>query len=141
MIMSRRRIRAIVRKELREYRRNRSIVVTMAIFPLIFLIQPLGVVLLAPESSSTSLGQMHLLLYMLAIPVLVPAAVAASAVAGEREQGSLEPVFERGLDPAQRTQLGAHYTSRDDIHARVVAAAHDAEAAGSEAGASSAVLW
>ena len=93
MIMSRRRIRAIVRKELREYRRNRSIVVTMAIFPLIFLIQPLVVVLLAPESSSTSLGQMHLLLYMLAIPVLVPAAVAASAVAGEREQGSLEPVL------------------------------------------------
>src|ERR1019366_7159522 len=24
-------------------------------------------------------------------------------------------LFERGLDPAQRAQLGAHYTSRDDI--------------------------
>lgn len=93
MRMSGRRIRAIVRKELREYRRNRSVVATMAIFPLIFLIQPLFVVLLAPESSSAALGQMHLLLYMLAIPVLVPAAVAASAVAGERQQGSLEPVL------------------------------------------------
>ena len=93
MSMSGRRIRAIVRKELREYRRNRSVVVTMAIFPLIFLIQPLVVVLRAPESSSATLGQMHLLLYMLAIPVLVPAAVAASAVAGERQQGSLEPVL------------------------------------------------
>jgi ABC-type Na+ efflux pump permease subunit len=93
MSMSGRRIRAIVRKELREYRRNRSVVATMAIFPLIFLIQPLFVVLLAPESSSAALGQMHLLLYMLAIPVLVPAAVAASAVAGERQQGSLEPVL------------------------------------------------
>jgi ABC-type Na+ efflux pump permease subunit len=93
MSMSGRRIRAIVRKELREYRRNRSVVVTMAIFPLIFLIQPLFVVLRAPESSSATLGQMHLLLYMLAIPVLVPATVAASAIAGERQQGSLEPAL------------------------------------------------
>jgi len=93
MSLSGRRVRAIVRKELRDYRRNRSLVVTMAIFPLIFLIQPLIVVLRTPESSSATLGQMHLLLYMLAIPVLVPAAVAASAVAGERQQGSLEPVL------------------------------------------------
>ena len=93
MRLSLRRIRAIVRKELREYRRNRSVVVTMAIFPLIFLIQPLVVVLRAPESSSAELGQMHLLLYMLAVPVLVPAAMAASAIAGERQQGSLEPVL------------------------------------------------
>lgn len=93
MTMSWRRIRAISRKELREYRRNRSVVVTMAIFPLIFLIQPLFVVLAAPGSSSAALGQMHVLLYMLAIPVLVPAAVASSAVASERQQGSLEPVL------------------------------------------------
>jgi ABC-type transport system involved in multi-copper enzyme maturation permease subunit len=90
MSLSWRRIRAIERKELREYRRNRSVVVTMAIFPLIFLIQPLIVLLRVPESSSASLGQMHLLLYMLAIPVLVPATVAATAVTGERQQGTLE---------------------------------------------------
>jgi len=88
-----RRVRAIVRKELREFRRNRSLVVTMAIFPLIFLIQPLVAVLLASASESTSLSTRHLLLYMLAIPVLVPAMVAASGVAGERQQGSLEPVL------------------------------------------------
>ena len=41
MSVSRRRVRAIFRKELREYRRNRSIVAAMAILPLIFLIQPL----------------------------------------------------------------------------------------------------
>jgi len=93
MSMSRRRIRAIVRKEIREYRRNRSVVVTMAIFPLIFLIQPLIIVLRLTESSSAALGQMHLLLYMLAIPLLTPAAVASTAVAGERQQGSLEPVL------------------------------------------------
>ena len=93
MSISTRRVRAIVRKELREYRRNRSVIATMAIFPLIFLIQPLVVVLRASSSSSAALSQMHVLLYMLAIPVLVPASVAASAVAGERLQGSLEPAL------------------------------------------------
>ncbi len=39
---------------------------------------------------------------------------------GRLDWGRIEPaifgtLFERGLDPAQRTQLGAHYTSRDDI--------------------------
>jgi len=93
MRLSRRRVLAIVRKDLREYRRNRSLLVTMAIFPLIFLIQPLVVVFLAPNSTSTYLTHLHLLLYMLAIPVLVPAAIAAAAVVGERQQGTLEPVL------------------------------------------------
>ena len=43
MSVSRRRVRAIFRKELREYRRNRTIVTGMAILPLLFLIQPLVV--------------------------------------------------------------------------------------------------
>jgi hypothetical protein len=39
---------------------------------------------------------------------------------GRLDWGQIEPaifgtLFERGLDPAQRAQLGAHYTSRDDI--------------------------
>ena len=39
---------------------------------------------------------------------------------GRLDWGRVEPaifgtLFERGLDPAQRTQLGAHYTSREDI--------------------------
>ena len=34
------RVRAVVRKELRDYRRKRSIVVTMAILPLLFLLEP-----------------------------------------------------------------------------------------------------
>lgn len=93
MTLSWRRIRAIVLKEFREYRRNRSIVATMAIFPLIFLIQPVVVVNRLSASSSAALGQGHLLLYMLAIPIFTPAMLAAYAVAGERAQGSLEPVL------------------------------------------------
>jgi ABC-2 type transport system permease protein len=88
-----RRVRAILRKEFREYRRNPSVVVAVAIFPIIFLIQPLAIVFVAPSSSSDALGQDHLLLYMLAIPVLAPAMLAAFAVAGERQQGTLEPVL------------------------------------------------
>jgi ABC-type transport system involved in multi-copper enzyme maturation permease subunit len=93
MSISVRRVRAILRKEFREYRRNTSIVVAVAIFPLIFLIQPLVIVFVAPSSASDVVGQDHLLLYMLAIPVLAPAMLAAYAVAGERQQGTLEPVL------------------------------------------------
>jgi ABC-2 type transport system permease protein len=64
-----------------------------AIFRLIFLIQPLVLVLGLPASASVPLSHRHLLLYMLAIPALVPATLAAYAVVGERRQGTLEPVL------------------------------------------------
>lgn len=93
MNLSWRRIGGIVRKEVREYRRNRQLIVTMAIFPLVFLIQPLVAVFLVPESGSAELSHGHALLYLLGIPVLVPATIAAAAIAGERQQGTLEPVL------------------------------------------------
>jgi ABC-type transport system involved in multi-copper enzyme maturation permease subunit len=93
MSLSGRRTRAIVSKELREYRRNNSIVTAMAIIPLIFLIQPLVVVFKLPTSAAGVFAHAHVLLYMLAIPALVPAMVAAYAVVGERTQGTLEPVL------------------------------------------------
>jgi len=65
--LSRRRVRAIVRKELREYRRNRSVLVALAIFPLIFLIQPIVVVYIVPASKAAQLSHGHVLLYMLAL--------------------------------------------------------------------------
>ena len=78
--MSGRRIRGIIHKELREYRRNRSLVVTMAIFPLIFLIQPIVAVVLLPSAVANALAHQHILLYVLGVPILVPASVAASLV-------------------------------------------------------------
>ncbi|RPI62816.1 MAG: class I SAM-dependent DNA methyltransferase, partial [Planctomycetaceae bacterium] len=41
-------------------------------------------------------------------------------IAAEQDWGSVEPaifgtLFERSLDPTKRAQIGAHYTSRDDI--------------------------
>ncbi len=86
-------VRAIVRKELREYRRNANIIYATAILPLLFLIQPLIQVFALPASASVSLRHEHTLLYILAIPVLVPAVLAAYSVVGERLQGTLEPVL------------------------------------------------
>jgi ABC-2 type transport system permease protein len=102
MTTSRRRIRAIVYKELREYRRNGNIIASMAILPLVFLVQPLIQVFTLPSAASNGLHREHALLYMLAIPVLVPAALAAYAVVGERLQGTLEPVL---TTPVRREEL------------------------------------
>ena len=99
--MSARRIRAMFRKELREYRRNGFIVSTMAITPVGFLVFPLLFVINVPSpSSSFRLGSF--LLYLLGIPALVPAVVASYAVVGERLQGTLEPVL---TTPIRREEL------------------------------------
>jgi ABC-type transport system involved in multi-copper enzyme maturation permease subunit len=93
MSRSWRRIGAITRKELREYRRNRSVLVAVAIFPLIFLIQPVVVLLRLPAEAAADLSHRHLLLYMLAVPILAPAVLGAYSIAGERQQESLEPAL------------------------------------------------
>lgn len=91
--MSRRRVAAIVQKELRDYRRNAQVVATMAILPLIFLIQPLAVLLATSPSTASEISRAPVLIYMLAVPALVPCFTAAAAVVGERLQGTLEPVL------------------------------------------------
>ncbi len=87
------RVMAIVRKELQDYRRNRYILFTMTLIPLIFLLQPLIYLLRLPALASVPLSHRHELLYLLAIPVLTPALMAASSVVLERQQGTLEPVL------------------------------------------------
>jgi ABC-type transport system involved in multi-copper enzyme maturation permease subunit len=87
------RVRAIFRKELRDYRHNSGIVFVMAILPAIFAIEPLIQIFTLPAASASTLAHKEPLLYMLGIPVLVPAALAAYAVVGERQQGTLEPVL------------------------------------------------
>jgi ABC-type Na+ efflux pump permease subunit len=90
------RVRTIVRKEMRDFRRKRSIVVTMLILPLFFLVEPVVALFLSPASASgTALDNNVVLplLYLLLIPVIMPATLAAYTVAGEREQGTLEPLL------------------------------------------------
>jgi len=91
--MSKIRIRAIVRKELRDYRRNNSVIVAMTILPLIFIVQPLIQVFTLPASSASTLAHKEPLIYMLGIPTLVPAMLAAASVVSERQLGTLEPVL------------------------------------------------
>jgi ABC-type transport system involved in multi-copper enzyme maturation permease subunit len=100
--MSWRRVRAIFDKELREYRHNGNIVYAMVILPLVFLLQPLIQIFTLPSSESETLHHEHSLIYMLAIPALVPAALASYSVVGERLQGTLEPVL---ATPVRREEL------------------------------------
>ena len=102
MTVNPRLVRAIVAKELREFRRNRSMVVGMAIIPLIFSVQPLVAVFTLTSSASEPLRHEHVLLYMLGIPALVPSLVASYSVVGEREQGTLEPLL---TTPIRREEL------------------------------------
>lgn len=99
---SSRRVRAIFAKDLREFRRNRSLTVGMGILPVVFSIQPLVAALTFSSSASSALRHEHVLLYMLGIPALVPALVAAYSIVGERQQGTLEPVL---TTPIRREEL------------------------------------
>jgi ABC-2 type transport system permease protein len=90
------RVRAVVRKEFREYRRNKFILYSMATLPLIFLIVPLATILNLPTSTPIAgvkgaVGSV--LLLMLVIPDVLPATIAAYSVIGERDQGTLEPLL------------------------------------------------
>ena len=93
MSLNVRRIRAIVIKELRDYSRNRPVIWAMSVLPLIFTIQPLISLFATRGLSAAALAGRHELLFMLGIPILVPATLAAYAVAGERQQETLEPVL------------------------------------------------
>lgn len=100
--MSMRRIRAVLRKELLELRHNGNVVYAMVILPLLFLVQPAVQILTLSSSDSTTLGHEHSLLYLLAIPALVPGALAAYSVVGERVQATMEPVL---TAPVRREEL------------------------------------
>jgi ABC-2 type transport system permease protein len=68
----------------------------MLVLPAIFLALPIANIFSLPASLSSSRLDKLIglsLLFMLLIPVLVPAAVAGYAVVGEREQGTLEPLL------------------------------------------------
>ncbi len=102
MKVSRVRVRAIFGKELRDFRRNRSLTFGMAIIPVVFSIQPLVSVFTLDASAARPLSREHVLLYLLAIPSLVPSFVAAYTVVGERAQGTLEPIL---TTPIRREEL------------------------------------
>jgi ABC-2 type transport system permease protein len=96
------RVRAIYRKELREYRHSGYILGTMAVLPLGVIIFPLILVVALPASAAGTFQTGDPLIILLGIPALVPAILAGYAVVGEREQGTLEPVL---TTPIRREEL------------------------------------
>ncbi|HEY3921162.1 MAG TPA: ABC transporter permease [Gaiellaceae bacterium] len=90
------RVRTVVRKEVREFRRNRLVIGTMAALPLVFLITPMLTIFRIHASASNSqvkaaVGVISLLMFI--VPVVLPPMIASYSVVGEREQGTLEPVL------------------------------------------------
>jgi ABC-2 type transport system permease protein len=96
---------AVIRKELTEFRRNRLIIGTAAMLPVIFLIAPTASILTVKAPALTTglaRGIDRSLFLPLIVPALVPAIMSAYAVVGEREQGTLEPVL---TTPVSRAEL------------------------------------
>ena len=80
MSMSATRIGAVIRKDLAEFRRNRFIVTTAAILPIIFLISPTASILTIKASAATALLDRRVgdsLFFPLLTPVFVPATMSA----------------------------------------------------------------
>jgi ABC-2 type transport system permease protein len=102
--MSLARVTTVVRKEVREYRRNRFVIVTMAALPFVFLVTPMITIFSVPDSASgpqvkAAVGTISLLL--LIVPIVLPPVIAAYSVVGEREQGTLEPVLTAPLHASE----------------------------------------
>src|SRR5579871_4337857 len=74
----------------------------MAVIPLVFVIQPLIALLVTSGKASRTLANQDILLYLLAVPALVPATLASYAVVGERQQGTLEPLL---TSPVRREEF------------------------------------
>src|SRR5580692_1694078 len=90
------RVGAILQKELRDYRRNRFVVLTMAFLPLIFITAPMVQLFTIKASITSAKFDAHIglaLLYMLILPAIIPSVLSAYSVVGEREQGTLEPIL------------------------------------------------
>jgi ABC-type Na+ efflux pump permease subunit len=99
------RVGAVLRKELREYRRSPFIIATMAVFPLVFLIEPLIIIFrIGPTVSASAVDKAvgSTFLLLLIAPALLPAVIAAYSVVGERDQGTLEPLL---TTPLRREEL------------------------------------
>ena len=99
------RVRAILVKELREYRRNRFVVGTMAFLPVLFVALPIVQLLTVSASAASSKLDTRIgisLLYLLLIPAFVPSTLSAYSVVGEREQGTLEPIL---ITPIRREEF------------------------------------
>ena len=110
------RIRAIVEKEWLDMRKNKMIVISMALVPVMLVVLTLGTAFFMPRSAEgldedalsiipaelQDLDPMHAfvmmmndqdLFYFLLIPMMMPVYIAAYSIVGEKETKSLEPLL------------------------------------------------
>jgi len=97
-------VRALVRKELREFRQHRMILGTALILPIAFLLLPIANLVTYDAHRSVggidfAVGQAMFCFFL--SPIIIPATMAAFAVVGERDQGTLEPMLTLPLTNAQ----------------------------------------
>lgn len=94
------RIRAVIRKEFRDYRRHRFILLTMLILPVAFVAIPVGAMLSLPDDIPSSAARFiaaQFTLIFLIVPVALPTTISAHSIIGERNQRSLEPLLSTPL--------------------------------------------
>jgi len=91
--MNTRRVHAIFRKEIREFRRNKQIITTMALSPIGFVVAPVIFLFTISASDVSVLYDYPVQLFTLALAAVLPTAVGAYSIVGEREQGTLEPLL------------------------------------------------
>lgn len=104
MSLSWTRVKAILRKELRDYRRNRFVLVTTSALPLLFIVLTMIQLFAIKATSSAGLNDRIgiSMLYLLIVPTMVPSTLTAYSVVGEREQGTLEAIL---ISPIRRTEF------------------------------------
>ena len=99
------RIWAVVRKELRDFRRNKLVVGTMVFLPIVLILIPIanviGVKASMPFAAVKNIVGGATLTFFL-VPLILPTVIAGYSVVGEREQGTLEPVL---TTPVTREEL------------------------------------
>ena len=96
------RVGAVLVKELRDFRRNRFIIVTMLVLPVVFVIVPISDLFRSAPARLQTVQVGTSLLLLLVAPVIIPATIAAYSVVGEKEPGTLEPVL---TTPVRREEL------------------------------------
>ncbi len=102
------RVGAILRKELRDYRRNRFVIGTMAAVPVLFIILP-TIQLIAANTTNKAINlRIGLsLLYLLVIPVTMPSVVCAYSVVGDGSRTCWSSCCSRRCWQAGRFGLGS----------------------------------
>jgi ABC-type transport system involved in multi-copper enzyme maturation permease subunit len=101
------RVGAVMRKEFAEFQRNRFVVTTACILPVVFLIAPTAQILAIKATTTSTAFDRRVdfsLFFPLLVSVFVPAVLASWSVVGEKDQGTLEPVL---TTPLRRAELVA----------------------------------